>query len=73
MDVPQLEQLVKTLTEDIQKEERELLQLTVKVNDLKRKLPENKRKLETAKRDLLATQALQRRRQAAAQEGRNTT
>jgi hypothetical protein len=73
MDVPQLENLVRTLTEEIAKEEHEVMQLSVKLNDLKRKLPENKRKLESAKRDLLAGQALQRRRAAAAQEGRNTT
>jgi hypothetical protein len=73
MDIPQLEQLIRTLTELIAKEEHELLQMSVKVNDIKRRLPENKRKLEAAKRDLLASQALQRRRQQAAEQGRNST
>ncbi len=41
------------------------MQLSQKVNNLKRMIPENKRKLEKLQRDTLATEALARRRKIA--------
>lgn len=56
---------MRKLTEQVAKEEHELMQLSQKVNNLKRTIPENKRKLEKLQRDTLATEALARRRKIA--------
>jgi hypothetical protein len=73
MDVNQLQHALQVQTDDLAKKEAELMQLTRKVNELKRTIPEAKRKMETLKRDLLAQTALTRRRQLAAEQGKNTT
>lgn len=65
MDAAQLREAMRKLTEQIAKDEHELMQLSQKVNNLKRTLPENKRKLEKLQRDTLATEALARRRKVA--------
>ncbi len=65
MDAAQLREAMRKLTEQVAKEEHELLTLSQKVNNLKRTIPENKRKLEKLQRDTLATEALSRRRQVA--------
>lgn len=62
MDANQLRREVKWYTDELIKNEQELHVLTIKLNDLKRKMPENKRKLEAYKRDLSAQDALQKRR-----------
>ena len=56
---------MRKLTEQVAKEEHELMTLSQKVNNLKRTIPENKRKLEKLQRDTLATEALARRRKVA--------
>ncbi len=56
---------MRKLTEQVAKEEHDLIQLTQKLNNLKRTIPENKRKLEKLQRDTLATEALARRRKVA--------
>ena len=73
MDVTQLQHQLQIHTDELAKNEHELMMLERKVNDLKRKIPEGKRKLEGLKRDLLAQTALTRRREAAAEQGKNTT
>jgi hypothetical protein len=73
MDVKQLEQKLRLESDLLAKNEQELLMLMRKVNDLKRKIPEGKRKVEGLKRDMLAQAALTRRRQTAAEQGKNTT
>lgn len=73
MDVKQLEQKLKQESDMLAKNEQELMMLMRKVNDLKRKIPEGKRKVEGLKRDMLAQSALTRRREVAAQQGKNTT
>ncbi len=73
MDVHQLQQHLDREVSDLAKNEHELMMLERKVNDLKRKIPEGKRKVEGLKRDVLAQTALTRRREVAAEEGRNTT
>jgi predicted RNase H-like nuclease (RuvC/YqgF family) len=65
MDAAQLREAMRKLTEQVAKEEHELMQLSQKVNNLKRTIPENKRKLEKLQRDTLATEALARRRKIA--------
>ncbi len=65
MDAAQLREAMRRLTEQVAKDEHELMQLSQKVNNLKRTIPENKRKLEKLQRDTLATEALARRRKAA--------
>ena len=56
---------MRKLTEQVAKDEHELMTLSQKVNNLKRTIPENKRKLEKLQRDTLATEALSRRRKVA--------
>ena len=56
---------MRKLTEQVAKDEHELMTLSQKVNNLKRTIPENKRKLEKLQRDTLATEALARRRKIA--------
>ncbi len=65
MDAAQLREAMRKLTEQVAKEEHELMTLSQKVNNLKRTIPENKRKLEKLQRDTLATEALARRRKVA--------
>lgn len=65
MDAAQLREVMRKLTEQVAKEEHDLIQLTQKLNNLKRTIPENKRKLEKLQRDTLATEALARRRKVA--------
>ncbi len=65
MDAAQLREAMRKLTEQVAKDEHELMQLSQKVNNLKRTIPENKRKLEKLQRDTLATEALARRRKVA--------
>ena len=70
MDVNQLKRALQLATDDLAKNEKELHVLTQKMNDLKRKIPENTRKLENLKRDLLAQEALTKRRTAEIQAKR---
>ncbi len=65
MDGAQLREAMRKLTEQVAKDEHDLMTLTQKVNNLKRTIPENKRKLEKLQRDALATEALARRRKVA--------
>lgn len=65
MDAAQLREAMRKLTEQVAKDEHELMTLSQKVNNLKRTIPENKRKLEKLQRDTLATEALARRRKVA--------
>ncbi len=65
MDGAQLREAMRKLTEQVAKDEHELMTLSQKINNLKRTIPENKRKLEKLQRDALATEALARRRQVA--------
>lgn len=65
MDAAQLREVMRKLTEQVAKDEHELMVLSQKVNNLKRTIPENKRKLEKLQRDTLATEALARRRKVA--------
>lgn len=65
MDGAQLREAMRKLTEQVVKDEHELMTLSQKVNNLKRTIPENKRKLEKLQRDTLATEALARRRKVA--------
>ncbi len=65
MDAAQLREAMRKLTEQVAKDEHELMTLSQKINNLKRTIPENKRKLEKLQRDALATEALARRRKVA--------
>lgn len=65
MDAAQLRETMRKLTEQVAKDEHDLMTLSQKVNNLKRTIPENKRKLEKLQRDALATEALARRRKVA--------
>jgi predicted RNase H-like nuclease (RuvC/YqgF family) len=65
MDAAQLREAMRKLTEQVAKDEHELMTLSQKINGLKRTIPENKRKLEKLQRDTLATEALSRRRKVA--------
>ena len=65
MDAAQLREQIRKFTEQIAKDEHELMQLEVKVSNLKRDIPADKKKLENFKRDMLATEALAKRRKEA--------
>lgn len=73
MDLKLIEQKLKMETDMLAKNEQELNMVMRKVNDLKRKIPEGKRKVEQLTRDLRAQTALTRRREVAAELGKNTT
>ena len=73
MDINQLQQHLTQQVAELAKNEHDLMMLERKVNDLKRKIPEGKRKVEGLTRDLRAQTALTRRREVAAEQGKNTT
>lgn len=70
MDANQLKRELQVTADQLVKDEHELRTLTMRMNDLKRKIPEHKRKIETMKRDLLAQEALTKRRADAIQQSR---
>ena len=73
MDLKLIEQKLKMETEMLAKNEQELIMIMRKVNDLKRRIPEGKRKVEGLTRDLRAQSALTHRREVAKELGKNTT